>query len=189
MSMIFELRQVSQEVLDGLYTDPSDILFFLYGSEPYTPPPSFFSKLFSKNKSNSVKREWVPPEKEKLLDLEQAWHLLHFLFCRDPDTGKLPQATLLAGGREIGNIDVGYGPARGLSQEEVGAFLSYLDSIDSDTFGKDVTTEDLDKNEIYGHSGEWLPEYLDDVWEYIDDLKKFFFKAKNENNAVILYLY
>lgn len=66
-----------------------------------------------------------------VLDLHGAWRTLHFLFTGDAFEGALPAATLLAGGREVGE-DLGFGPPRMLSLDETAAFSRFLDGLDLD---------------------------------------------------------
>jgi hypothetical protein len=64
-----------------------------------------------------------------VLDLHESWRMLHCLFAGDAFEGALPAATLLAGGREVGE-DLGYGPPRMLSLEETASFARFLDGLD-----------------------------------------------------------
>lgn len=66
-----------------------------------------------------------------VLDLHGSWRMLHFLFTGDAFEGALPAATLLAGGREVGE-DLGYGPPRMLTLDETAAFARFLDGLDPD---------------------------------------------------------
>lgn len=189
MSMLFDLRQVSNEKLQSLLNDPSDIFFFLHGSEPYKPPESFFKRLFSPKTETPSVREWHPPEKGMRMELDNSWHVLHFLLCGKPWEGPLPQATLMCGGTELGSIDVGYGPARILNDTEVEAFINYLNSLTKETYASGITFKELEENEIYGAYPEWSEDEANTLWEYVEEMKIFFEKAKSENNGVILYCY
>lgn len=187
MSMLFNLRRVNDEELEALIREPSDIFFFLYGSEPYVPKKSFFARLLDANKEAAPKREWKAPADDMILDLGKNWHILHYLFCKCPWEGPLPQATLMSGGVEIGNIDVGYGPARGLRPSDVNAFLGFLDALKENEFGANVSKKDVEENEIY-YQG-WSQDHGQPLWEYVVELRQFLQKAEDENNGVILYLY
>jgi Domain of unknown function (DUF1877) len=187
MSMLFSLRRVTQQALNDLIRDPSDIVFYLYGYEPEVPKPGFFARLLGAKTESPVKRTWVAPPDDQVLDLDKNWHILHYLFCRQPWDGPLPQSTLMMGGVELGDIDVGYGPARGLRTDEIEAFLGFLESLKKEEFGRDVTSEEVEENEIY--ACEWSPDDGQILWEYVDALKAFLKKTKNEQHCVILYLY
>jgi hypothetical protein len=38
MRLLADIRRVTPDILAGLVEDPSDIFWFLHGSEPYEPP-------------------------------------------------------------------------------------------------------------------------------------------------------
>lgn len=185
MSMLFSLRQVSQNDLDGLMADPRDIFFFLHGTESYQPRKGFFAKFFGDG-NLMPQRQWQAPSKDSLLDLGKNWHILHYLFARCPWGGPLPQATLLAGGVELGDIDVGYGPARALRASDIDAFLDFLSGLNADEFGANVSKKDVEEHEIY--YANWEPEDGKLLWEDVEALKNFLRLAKDRNNGVILYL-
>ena len=59
-------------------------------------------------------------------DLDKAWHGLHWLLTGSAKERPLPLGFLLAGGATVGDVDVGYGPARTLSAAEVRAIHAAL---------------------------------------------------------------
>ena len=63
------------------------------------------------------------------VDLDKAWHGIHYLLTGTADGGDGPASFLLAGGESIGDIEVGYGPARALTAAQVQAFHQALSSI------------------------------------------------------------
>src|SRR5688572_4637046 len=64
------------------------------------------------------------------VDVDKAWHCLHFLLTGTAWEGDPPLNFIVAGGSEVGDEDVGYGPARGFSSPEVRAIADALDGID-----------------------------------------------------------
>ncbi len=189
MSMLFELRQVTKDEMESLLRDPSDISFFLYGSEPDEPPQGFFRKLLGKRTPPRPKREWQAPASDMQMELHKNWHILHYIFCRQPWDGPLPAATLLHGGAELGEVDVGYGPARLLNHEEVEKFSNYLHALEKDRYASSITREELEENEIYVYSEEWAKEFADDLWDYVEELQAFFKNASSRGHGIVLYLY
>jgi hypothetical protein len=63
-----------------------------------------------------------------VLNIGKAWHILHYLYTGQPWGGQLPAATLLAGGRDVGE-DLGYGPGRTVSVAETAAFAQFLSGL------------------------------------------------------------
>jgi hypothetical protein len=189
MSMLFDLRRISAAHLEFLFTNPNDIFFLLHGQEPYQPRKGFFRRVFGGREMPDQERKWEPPPEGMVMTLDQNWHVLHYLFCRSPEKGELPAATLLCGGREIGSVDVGYGPARALLPDQVEGFREFLSSLNKQSYGLDVTAEALEENAIYGAYPEWGEEDAERLWEYVEELKTFLAGAEKNRDGVVLYLY
>lgn len=62
----------------------------------------------------------------------------------------VPQAMLLAGGQALGDVDVGYGPARLYAPNELADFSAFVHTLNEHTFLDDVRASDLREHEIYG---------------------------------------
>lgn len=54
------------------------------------------------------------------------WHGIHYLLTRNAWAGTMPQAFLLEGGEFVGDVDMGYGPARLFTSEETASIASTL---------------------------------------------------------------
>jgi hypothetical protein len=87
MSMIGNFRALPDEELQGLFADPSRVEQLLY--------ESFFG-----GGSNGKGDE---------LEVDKAWHGLHFLLTGSAWEGSFPLNFIVAGGQEVGD-DLGYGP-------------------------------------------------------------------------------
>ena len=82
------------------------------------------------------------------VDLDKAWHGIHFMLAGVAWGGAMPAATLVSGGREIGE-DVGYGPARLLSPAEVTAFDDHLKSVTPEVFDARFEAQAMLDAQIY----------------------------------------
>lgn len=58
--------------------------------------------------------------------LGKYWHGIHYLLCRKVWSGALPDAFLIDGGTFVGDVDIGYGPARVFTAEEAGEIAESL---------------------------------------------------------------
>src|SRR5262245_58137806 len=67
-------------------------------------PEAITKLLYPENGSN--------PSPDLHLDTDKAWHITHFLLTGEAWGGAEPLANAVLGGTEIGDEDVGYGPAR-----------------------------------------------------------------------------
>lgn len=166
MGMTMTVRKVSEEQLQQLLDEPDLILDFVDSS--------------------------VPASQE--LDLDKAWHGLHFMLTGSDWEGPEPFAYLLAGGEFIGNEedhDVGYGPARGLTSVEVSQFAAALDGLSESEFKARYDSAAMGELEIYpeGWSNEEKPE---EIVEWLatsfNQLKQFVHDAAAEKQALLIYM-
>ena len=159
--MIGNFLQLSSADLATLITDPSSVEAFIYPED-------------EKHENN--------------LDVDKAWHGIHYLLAGDTWGGEPPLANVVLGGTEIGD-DVGYGPARYLTVDEVQAAADALKDITPAKFSTRYVASDLSKNEIYP-----------DIWDDADDdsvgylttwyetLRDYYIDAAAKGHAMIKYL-
>jgi hypothetical protein len=123
-------------------------------------------------------------------DLDKAWHGIHFLLCGDEWSGSMPEGTLLAGGRPIGDVDVGYGPARALSPEDVASFYAAIATIsDSDFDARFDAKKLLDHSiypEIWDRDLKGEPDGRPYLNEYFRILKEFIAKQAKDGKGVVI---
>ena len=82
---------------------------------------------------------------ERCLQLGKAWYWLHFLFTGSIDEGDPPLNFLMDGGRVVGDIDVGFGPARSFTRKQVAEIAQALDAL---TIERLLERVDLDVFEV-----------------------------------------
>lgn len=186
MSMLFSLRRVSQEEASKLKKEPAEVVFFLLGKEVQAYKKSFLDRIFSR-KSPSVKRSWTPPAEHEVLHLGKYWHILHYVLSGSAWEGQLPQSMLLVGGEDIGDVSVGYGPARLIGLDELSKFYRFLLTLDKESFGQSITTDEILKNELYCYG--WSVDDRRVLWGYIEKLKDFLASASANKELVVAYLY
>lgn len=108
-------------------------------------------------------------DSDDFLDIDKSWHGIHFILTGDIWEGAPPARDVILGGEAVGK-DVGYGPARFLSIEDVKNVHSYLLKIESNFIKENYNSEELGKNEIYPEG--WGAEDYDYLTGYFEDLKK-----------------
>ncbi|MET4108728.1 YfbM family protein [Hymenobacter sp. UYP22] len=132
----------------------------------------------------------VPQGQE--LDLDKAWHGLHFMLTGTAWDGDEPLAYLLTGGHDIGNEeehDVGYGPARGLTAPEVKQFANDLNDITLETFASRYVGSRMDELELYPRGwGQELEEMRNWLVNEFNKLQSFANSAAAENACLVIYL-
>jgi hypothetical protein len=124
------------------------------------------------------------------LDLDKAWHGLHYLLTGTAWGGEAPLNSLLVGGEQVGDEeehDVGYGPARILLPPQVSAFSQALDTISSVEIGKRFNSKEMIELDIYpniwGQEDEEVEEWMQGS---LTELKKFLQRAVAQCQAVII---
>ena len=63
------------------------------------------------------------------LSLEKSWHALQFLLTGEPWSGDPPLNFLTDGGNSVGDIDIGYGPARIFESSDVTTLNAALEKF------------------------------------------------------------
>ncbi len=86
MGMVACFTSLSSEALGQLQKAPDLIEEYLYPDDGDSEPPNY-------------------------IDLDKAWHGVHYLLTGQADGGELPHSLAVTGGEEFGP-EVGYGPAR-----------------------------------------------------------------------------
>jgi hypothetical protein len=163
MSMICTLRPVSDSDLAELFASPVAIEDFLDESD----------------------------ESGGEEDIDKSWHGLHYLLTRSAWEGDPPLNFLVTGGREIGDVDVGYGPARGFTSAEVAEIAGALGQISTDDLRGRFDPEQMMKAQIYPEIWDRDPgedDTLGYLVEYFEGLKAFLQRTAASGSALVVYL-
>jgi hypothetical protein len=165
MSMIANYRHIAPEQLDYLLAHPDEIGDFLYEETGDNP---------SRNRE---------------IDIDKAWHSIHFMLTGDPWGGAPPLANAVLGGTALGDEDVGYGPARYLTSDEVNEVAGALSAIPPTDLARRYKPDALTRADIYPNI--WQREgqgALDYLLEYYDQLVGFFQEASGLGHAMLLWM-
>jgi hypothetical protein len=122
------------------------------------------------------------------LDVDKAWHAIHFLLTGSAWEGDPPLNFIVTGGVEMGE-DLGYGPARGLNSGEVRTLAAALKTIPADALLQRFDPAALTSAEIYPEIWDRPPEKDDPrgyVSEYYDQLRSFVLDAAFEGEALLV---
>ncbi len=188
MSMIGNFRTAPDAEIDALLARPKRIELLLYGE--YAPDKSSKGGFFSFFKKKEEPADtWKPEEPGAELDVDKAWHGIHFLLTGSAWEGSGPEAFVVAGGTAIGDVDVGYGPARAFKSKEVREIAERLKSVDKKSLEQRCDKKAFQENEIYPEIWDEVPEdcfgYLLENFEL---LKRFITKAAEDKKALIVYI-
>jgi hypothetical protein len=164
MGMVGCFAAVSTETLEGLRQDPESIEEYLYPNDGEDEPPYY-------------------------IDVDKAWHGIHYLLTGSADGGPEPLSLAIMGGEEFGP-EVGYGPARFLTPAQVslvaGALSQLpLDHLESRFNPKDMEAKDIYPDVIWVRDGE---EALDYLLENYQQLITFYRDAAERGDGAIQWL-
>ena len=124
------------------------------------------------------------------LDLDQAWHGIHFMLSGTPRGTAGPRGYLL-GGQALGEVNVRYGPARVLSSEEVAIFDDLLQCISTEDFRQRFCPEAMTAAAVYPDIWERALTGEEDALSYLSthfmQLKQFVSAAHRDGMGVITY--
>ena len=124
------------------------------------------------------------------LDLDKTWHALHFLLTGEP-WGGAPPLNFLVSGTEVGDIDVGYGPARSFTAEETREIAAALAPITEATLRARFDPAAMMAAEIYPAIWDRDPaqdDTLGYVLERFGPLKQFVTSAAEHGEGLLVYL-
>jgi len=192
MGMYAQLNAVSDLNINKILATPELIGGIMFKEEPDiywednepTEKLSFLSKLLGKKPmpveiKERPKLVLTEPENNEI-DLDKAWHGIHYCLTGDIGEGTHPLGFILYGGHFVGDLDVGYGPARLFTSAETADLNTKLQDVSSDNLKANYKPEEMD--DVYP-SVIWSRED-EDNFEYIDqnfsELKKFIAKCVHD---------
>jgi Domain of unknown function (DUF1877) len=125
------------------------------------------------------------------LDIDKAWHGIHFLLTGSAWEGEPPLDFVVAGGTPIGDVDLGYGPARALSSTEVRTLAQALEAIPPAELHSRFAPEAMMNADIYPAIWD-RPLDEDDtrgyLVEFYEALRDFVLEAAREREALLVFL-
>ncbi len=158
MSMIANFFTLSTEQLTLLKTNPADVSSFLYSDEVQ--------------------------ESDELLDLDKAWHGLHYILTESAWEGEEPLRSVILGGTEIGE-DLGYGAARIIDSEKVKEISNALKETSAEMLKSRFDLDKMINLEIYGIGSDDDLEWLEDAFE---EIAEFYEGAASNDKSVVTFM-
>ncbi len=169
MGMYCELRQMSPAYAQRLLQNPGEVLQYY---------------------ADAGEGELPEEAQGEDLNLDKAWHGLHYLLTGTAWGGEAPWNALLLGGEQVGDEevhDIGYGPARILLPPQVTAFSRALDQLDPARLGNRFNPAEMTKLDIYPSIWDRQDESLEEwLQESLAELQGFLRRAVAQQQAVIV---
>jgi hypothetical protein len=208
MSMVVSLASVSDATIARLLADPPLVWQVVAPDDPDAyerarreaderAKPGLFARLFGGRGRADVPPAAVPAGLEladgegDLGDLDKSWHGIHYLLTGTADEGGAPLDFLVAGGVDVGDEDVGYGPPRAFTSEETRAIAAALAAISDDELRSRFAPEAMMKAEIYPEIWDRDPkddDTLGYLMEYVAILRAAIASVTSRGHGLLVML-
>jgi hypothetical protein len=192
MSMIANFRSLSDDDLGALLEQPARVEQLLYGDDLFAGTNGEVVSLFGdRSQPPSEPDAWEQDGDGDELDVDKAWHGIHFLLTGTAWEGSFPLNFIVSGGREIGDVDVGYGPARALTSDEVRRLAAALEPLTSEELKSRFDPDQMTRLQIYPEMWDRDPDEDDSLGyliEYYTDLRDFVRRTAERGHGLLVYL-
>jgi Domain of unknown function (DUF1877) len=125
------------------------------------------------------------------LDLDKSWHGIHFLLTGSAWEGEVPLNFLVSGGTPVGEVDLGYGPARALSSADVRVLNSALEALLPAELHSRFAPEAMMAADIYPAIWD-RPLAEDDTRDYVvsyyESLREFVSETASAGEALLVFM-
>jgi hypothetical protein len=161
MGMYVSLASLSEPTITKLHADPPLVWLVVAPDDPEAiakargapKRPGLLARLFGARAETTL-----PPTTAGLVleegegdvgSLDKAWHGIHYLLTGTAWEGDPPLNFLVSGGQEVGEEDVGYGPARTLTPGETREIAGALAAVSDDQLRARFAPGEMMRLEIY----------------------------------------
>jgi|SRR5579859_329131 len=211
MGMIGHLRQVTPDELTKMRSNPASVRNLLQGrmpasvedmkaalqrvqeigmkaeaKGPVTDPEEIAkvrAKILQELESVGAKVPGDGPDEDGL-SLEKSWHTLHYLLSGSAEEADSPPGNAILGGKQIGP-DLGYGPARFLTPNQVREVAAALKKVSNDDLARRFDLNAMKAAKIYACKDEGELELAQ---HYFQHVVQYYTEAASRGNAMLLYL-
>jgi len=121
------------------------------------------------------------------ISLDKAWHGLHYLLCGQADPVATPLGQVIMGGTEIGDDEMGYGPARYFTPADVATTASELAAATLET-QMQARFDPARMTALELYPGGWATNGVAWLMDEYRNLRSFFADASRRQAAVITCL-
>jgi Domain of unknown function (DUF1877) len=195
MSMCLVLCSINTDNLRKVLADPPLVWRVIAPDDPEAyenarPRPGLLKKVFGA-KDDPVQDLDLAEGEIQSEDLDKAWHGIHYLLTGTAYEGDGPISYLLTGGEAVGDIDVGYGPARALTPAQVDDFHQALVNLTAEDLRARFNPAEMKALEIYPDIWDRDPaedDTLEYCLEYFKTLRNFVDMAASKQQALLIYL-
>jgi hypothetical protein len=191
MSITGNFRAIPDDDLAALFERPRRVLRLLYGAGADLDSPGLLRRIFKRGDGTSDMDDWQPSLVGEELYVDKAWEGIHFLLTRTGSARDPALDFIVRGGREVGNIDVGYGPARALTSGEVRELDAAIGPLTADELRPRFDPSAMMAQGIYPKIWDRDPQDDDTLGYllgYFEDLRDFIHRAAERDHGMLVYL-
>ncbi len=193
MGMVLALRRATDSQLNTLLRHPKLIEEFLF-EQPRAEAVEN-TGLMEKLVSTFSFQRRVPAiecerEEGDEIDLDKSWHGMQFVLAGSGYATGGPLSFLVEEWPEIGDIDVGYGPAKAIHAAAISRFYDALLKVDAATLRAGYKPDAMLQEDIYlGHFFAENPEEgIDYIQFWFAELRNFIERCVARNQGVVSYI-
>jgi hypothetical protein len=195
MSMLCTVFRVSREQMAELRASPERVAELLDAPpKPEQKAGGLLSRLLGRGKSPGAiepSRRFEPVGPDDRYELDQNWHILHFLLTGQAEGGVLPGAFICSGGVELGR-DLGYGPPRLFANRETRDIAEFLGAQSLEALSSRYQAEPIDAAGIYWQTSaeEGAREQeLQGLWQILRELQLFLLATAQTEGGILVEVY
>jgi Domain of unknown function (DUF1877) len=176
--------------IEALHERPARVTKLLYDEDPPADSSGGLLSIFRRGgKAPAEPDTWEPTSSNELY-VDKAWAGIHYLLTGTAWEGD-PPLNFILGGTEIGNVDVGYGPARALTSDEIRNLAPALDALPPDALRDRFDPARMMELRVYPEIWDRDPEE-DDTLGYLitnyTDLRNFVRRTADGGFGLIVYI-
>jgi hypothetical protein len=193
MSILCSLYRLTAEQAAKLQTFPDGVGDLL--GYPATPPKLglISKKIFGRSPKvvSPPERRFEPIGENDTLELNQAWHILHYLYSGSDAEGEWPSAFIMSGGQEVGP-DLGYGPPRLFLPEPSRQIATFLEAQSFQALDAAYVTQEIETAKIYWKASSEPTErklQVEELWGITQELRAFFAQVVSAGHATLIDVY
>ena len=178
---------MKEDDLNALLDRPSRVVRLLYDEEPSEGGP-LLGRFFGRRRSED---SWRPSSEGDELDVDKAWQGIHFLLTGTAIEGDPPLNFIVGGGRLIGDVDVGYGPARAFANDEVRVIAQALNDVPPESLRERFDPKSMMEEGVYPEIWDRDATEDDTVGYLIEnyaDLRSFIRRTAERGDGMLVYL-
>lgn len=132
--------------------------------------------------------DYIHGEDGAELDLDKAWHGLHYLLCGDPWGGEAPLSEALMGGKPLNEEEQEDIIVRYLTPEQVREVSDTLEATEPQTLANNFDPDDMNDAPVYPAS-DWNDEgELDYLMGYYQPMRDHYRAAAEAGEAMLIYV-